>query len=341
MRQATLFLCLIFTLTAFAQMPKTLNYQGTLALGSTAVPDGNYNVTFRLYTTSTGGSAVWTEAQLVTTRNGVFNAILGKIVALPGSFNTSYWLSLQVGADPELSPRLEMTAVSYSMQSAVADSAKKVADGSINAAALGTGAVTTTKLLDASVTGAKIVDATITGTDVAAGTLTAGNILDEPGLSSSYSNTFIYPPVGGAITVCDSVDITLLAPGYVFVISTGYIQLYHTNATPTRVDVSLNNVRSVMGSGGVMGLVPAVNSTGPYGYPFTVTRVFSEASPGAKRFYLLAAYNFGSNSSTNIPSVTTTALYFPTLLGTSSAPPFRVPVSTGEFAPDGTVRPGR
>ena len=330
MKQFFLWLCLIMAATVYAQMPRTLNYQGTLATGSTVVPDGNYNITFRLYTASTGGSAVWSEAQLVPARNGVINVVLGEIAPLPASFSTSYWMSLQIGADAELSPRLELTAASYSLHSAVADSAKKVANGSVTSAAIATGAVTS----------AQIVDATITGTDVASGTLTAGNILDEPGLSSSYSNTFVYPPVGGALTDVDSVDITLPAPGYVYIIANGYVQLYHTNGTPTRVDVYVNSVRT-SSSGGCMALVPAVNSTGPYGIPFTVTKVFSEASAGAKRYYLLSAYSFGTNSSTNIPSATTTALYFPTLRGTASAPP--EPPSSGppRSAPDGTLQPVR
>lgn len=314
---------------ATAQIPRTLNYQGTLAIGSAPVPDGNYNVTFRLYPASSGGSAVWTEAQLVSARNGVFNAILGKVVSLPSSFNSPYWLSLQVGADPELSPRLEMTGVSYSMHSLVADSAKKVANNSITAPAIATGAVTATEILDA----------TITGVDVAAGTLTAAHLLDEPGLSSSYSSTFVYPPVGGAFTVVDSVDITLPAPGYVFVITTAVMQLYHTNGTPTRVDLYLNTVRNAPAAGGVMGLVPAVNATGPYGVPTTLTRVFSETTAGTKRYYLVTSYNFGTNATTNIPSATTSALYFPTLRGTSSGAAEGMPIFTGSPAPDGTDRP--
>lgn len=156
MKQIILFLCLIVAVAAYAQMPRTLNYQGTLATGSTPVPDGNYNVTFRLYTSSSGGSAVWTEAQLISTRNGVFNAILGKIVALPASFNIPYWVSLQVGADPELAPRLEMTGVAHSMYSAVADSAVKIADNSVTSAKIVDGTIATADLANNSVTSAKI-----------------------------------------------------------------------------------------------------------------------------------------------------------------------------------------
>jgi hypothetical protein len=99
---------------------------------------------------------VWTEAQTVVTRNGVFNAVLGKAVPLPASFNTSYWMSLKIGADPEASPRLEMTGVCYSLHSAVADSARNVANGSVGTAELASAAVTTAKLADGAATIAKM-----------------------------------------------------------------------------------------------------------------------------------------------------------------------------------------
>jgi len=42
MRPCVLFLCLLAVATSFAQMPRTLNCQGTLVTGSAPVPDGNY-----------------------------------------------------------------------------------------------------------------------------------------------------------------------------------------------------------------------------------------------------------------------------------------------------------
>ncbi len=47
---AAAFLVIVILSKATAQMPRILSYQGTLVSGSTVVPDGNYNVTFRLYT---------------------------------------------------------------------------------------------------------------------------------------------------------------------------------------------------------------------------------------------------------------------------------------------------
>ncbi len=150
------FLFLVAGATVFGQIPKTLNYQGTLITGSTPVPDGNYSVTFRLYAASSGGSAVWTEAQLVATTNGVFSAILGKIIPLPAAFNIPYWLSLQVGVDPELSPRIEMTGVAYSMRTVTADSAAKLADNAVTSATISDLSISTADLANSSVTVAKL-----------------------------------------------------------------------------------------------------------------------------------------------------------------------------------------
>jgi hypothetical protein len=102
-------------------------------------------------------------------------------------------------------------------------------------------------------------------------------------------------------------------------------------------------VNTVRGSSsqGSMGLIPAVNGTGPYGIPFTITKVFYETTSGAKRYYLLSSYSFGTNGNTNIPSATTSALYFPTLRGTVSAPVDGLPVFNGASSPDGAVRPLR
>jgi hypothetical protein len=112
----------------FSQIPKTLNYQGYLADASgSALPDGNYNLTFRIYDVASGGSALWTEAQLLSLSSGVFNSILGKITPLSLNFDKTYWLGIQVGADPEMSPRIELTSVAYSFSSMNAETLDGVA----------------------------------------------------------------------------------------------------------------------------------------------------------------------------------------------------------------------
>jgi hypothetical protein len=55
---------LLTSLSAYSQMPKTINYQGFLAhTNNNPVPDSNYNITFKLYNVATGGTALWMETQ--------------------------------------------------------------------------------------------------------------------------------------------------------------------------------------------------------------------------------------------------------------------------------------
>jgi len=108
---------LLFNLS-FAQIPGIMNYQGLLTDASgVPMPDGNYNLTFRIYDVATAGSALWTEAQLVLVESGVFNAMLGNSTALNLDFDVPYWMGIQVGADPELSPRIELTSSAYTFNS--------------------------------------------------------------------------------------------------------------------------------------------------------------------------------------------------------------------------------
>jgi hypothetical protein len=106
-------------------IPQRINYQGVLKNKATGqiLPDGSYGVTFRLYTASTGGSAVWTESATVTISNGILNYQLGSAVALALSFDASYYLGVQVSGDSEMSPRERLTSVGYAYRAADADNA--------------------------------------------------------------------------------------------------------------------------------------------------------------------------------------------------------------------------
>lgn len=307
MRHIIIVLCIALAVSAFGQMPKTLNYQGTLSTESKPVPDGDYTITFRLYSASSGGTAVWDEKQQVTTRNGVFNAILGKTTPLPASFNTSYWMSLQIEGDPELSPRLEMTGVCYSLHSLFSDSAANVADGSVASAQLASGAVTA----------AKIADATITGAKVASSTLTSENILDEPGVSSSVHLSTLLN-AGNILYVLDSVDITLPSSGIVVLMATGYVTLSHQFGERTGVVIGINNVRtSITQYGSNYIFVGPSLPNDSHNFPFSTTMVNSE-SAGARRYYLLANYTDGHTATTSVYETRLTAMYFPTQMGTIS-----------------------
>ncbi|MDM8550394.1 hypothetical protein QUF72_09960 [Desulfobacterales bacterium HSG2] len=103
-----------------------INYQGYLAdTGGSPVSD-TVKMTFRLYNTSAGGSALWTETHnSVTVSQGIFNVVLGGVNGLTeGLFDEPLYLGMSVGSDSEMTPRRELTSTAYSIR---AGSAEKVA----------------------------------------------------------------------------------------------------------------------------------------------------------------------------------------------------------------------
>ena len=137
MRQRALFLAglmmgLLVCALVYADIPRITNFQGRLtdATGK-FVPDGNYSLTFRLYNDSTGGTAKWSEGQLVSVSKGLFNAILGSATPIPDSIfaNPNVWLGIQAGADPEMTPRQKLTSVAFAYKSLQSDTATFIKGG--------------------------------------------------------------------------------------------------------------------------------------------------------------------------------------------------------------------
>lgn len=103
--------------TLQAQTKPPLSIQGTLKNGDgTAVADGRYNMTFRLYTASSGGTAVWTETQAnVPVRAGVYSAQLGTVTPINITFTENLFLGTTVGTGAELVPRTRLTSSPYAL----------------------------------------------------------------------------------------------------------------------------------------------------------------------------------------------------------------------------------
>ncbi len=104
-------------------IPRMLSYQGKLTdtLGQ-PVPNGNYQLTFRLYTQPSGGSAIWTEAQTIPVVTGLFSALLGAVTPISSvPDGGALYLSLQVAINPELTPRLRIASSAYSYKADTAN----------------------------------------------------------------------------------------------------------------------------------------------------------------------------------------------------------------------------
>lgn len=112
------------TVSSLAQIPRNLSYQGVLTdTSGNPKPDGAYTLTFRLYQTSSGGTAIGTQQQTLQVKRGLFNTVLDQVFS-SAAFDRPYWLGIQVGSEAELSPRIPLTSVPYSVSSARADTAR-------------------------------------------------------------------------------------------------------------------------------------------------------------------------------------------------------------------------
>jgi hypothetical protein len=102
------------------QAQATLSVQGTIVQnsftgGAAAIDNGQYDITFKLYTTDAGGTAVWTETQTISIVGGVYSALLGAVNPLNVPFDQLYFLGLTLPGGPEHTPRAQLTAAPYAV----------------------------------------------------------------------------------------------------------------------------------------------------------------------------------------------------------------------------------
>ncbi len=106
-----------------------INYQGKLTdSAGENVTDGDYNMEFNLYTTSTSTSAIWTETltltNKVTVTSGLFSVLLGNVTTIAGvDFNQDIYLGVNIGGsgtaswDGEMTPRKQIASVPSAFES--------------------------------------------------------------------------------------------------------------------------------------------------------------------------------------------------------------------------------
>jgi hypothetical protein len=102
---------LLASLPVRAAPPQVMTYSGYLMTAAGAPVTAATNITFRLYTASSGGTAVWSETVSVTpSADGWFSAVIGTATALPFSIlNQDLYLALEVGSDAEIADRARVT----------------------------------------------------------------------------------------------------------------------------------------------------------------------------------------------------------------------------------------
>ncbi|EKE10737.1 MAG: hypothetical protein ACD_15C00206G0001, partial [uncultured bacterium] len=117
-----------FFQTSWANINKEINYQAKLTNNQgVSVANGNYDMVFKLYTVSSGGTAIWTgnytaaNGNPVAVSNGVFSVLLGSGTGNSlGSIDFSsdtYYLGVTVGTDSEMTPRKRLGAAPQAINS--------------------------------------------------------------------------------------------------------------------------------------------------------------------------------------------------------------------------------
>lgn len=95
-----------------------LSIQGVLRKANgTAVENGQYTITFKLYLAATSGDPLWTETiEDVDVEGGIYSIILGAgDTPLDASFDRPYYLGVAIEGGTELIPRARLTSSPYAL----------------------------------------------------------------------------------------------------------------------------------------------------------------------------------------------------------------------------------
>lgn len=184
----------VSALAQTTQVPELLSYQASVT-DSSGTPIGatgpvNRDVTFKFYTSSTGGNPVYAETQVVTIANGDFSVLIGNgngVSGLPGRVGPAspivslasitlspLYLGITVddgtaAVDAEISPRQQLASAAFATRAQIAEG---LADGKLATGMVADSAITTVKIGSNQVTTAKIADSNITTAKLATGSVT-------------------------------------------------------------------------------------------------------------------------------------------------------------------------
>lgn len=102
-----------------------VSFQGRLAAPDTGkpLPDGQYEVMFRIYDAETDGNNLWQETQNVTVAGGLFTVHLGAVTPFPSDLfaGGDRWLAIEVVGDPEMPERIRFAPTPWAIYAADSD----------------------------------------------------------------------------------------------------------------------------------------------------------------------------------------------------------------------------
>ena len=119
------FLMIVFVpLLQGTGIPKLIHYQGVLLDAEGNPITGEISIEFLLYDVEQDGTALWSEVQVVSITDGLFNVLLGTHVEIPHQVfdSTHVYLALKIESDDEMEPRKRLVSVGYAFRALNADS---------------------------------------------------------------------------------------------------------------------------------------------------------------------------------------------------------------------------
>ncbi len=111
-----------------SNIPPTIAHQGVIKDDGLAI-SGNHDLSFAIYSVSTGGTPLWTETQSgVSFSEGIFNVILGSVTPIDLDFDIQYYIGVSIDTGDEFLPRVQLTTSPYSFNAKKADLADVASD---------------------------------------------------------------------------------------------------------------------------------------------------------------------------------------------------------------------
>ncbi|MCC6963802.1 MAG: tail fiber domain-containing protein [candidate division Zixibacteria bacterium] len=128
--------------SATATVPVLIGHSGRLLDSDDAPISGTIDITYAIFETPAGGTALWTETHPnVAVTNGLFSVTLGSIVPLTtdivagsgggggGAIALERYLEVRIGGDPPISPRTRLAAAPYAVAAGRVDGDIKTGPG--------------------------------------------------------------------------------------------------------------------------------------------------------------------------------------------------------------------
>ena len=118
-KRVIIMLAFLLAVSIVAAIPEQINLQGKLTNAAGSPLQGTYNFTFNFYNVSTEGVSEFNYTTAVTTDSrGIYDII---IKGINFTFDKAYYLGVKVADDAEMSPRINISSVPYSLRSNISD----------------------------------------------------------------------------------------------------------------------------------------------------------------------------------------------------------------------------